>query len=119
MCGVSVASIKAANCPKSAKHRSPSSAAYCPVEAKPIAMEHCTGRDYTSKHGGKYNAFCTNYLANADFERPPGAAPARPAAPPRHPTVPAPDAEPPQSTGDQVKQGVSKGLDKLKGLFGR
>jgi hypothetical protein len=45
--------------------------------------------------GGKYGQFCQAYLANADFEKP------RPTA------------------TDQVKQGVSKGLDKLKGLFSR
>jgi hypothetical protein len=80
-------------------------------------MEHCGGRDYTSKMGGKYAAFCQNYLANADFERPPGAAAARPASG----TVPAPAQEQPsqgQQTADQVKQGISKGVDKLRGLFG-
>jgi hypothetical protein len=45
--------------------------------------------------GGKYSQFCQAYLANADFEKP------RP------------------TTTDQVKQGVSKGLDKLKGFFSR
>ena len=49
--------------------------------------------------GGKYAQFCAAYLANADFEKP------RPS--------------PAQRATDQVKQGVSKGIDKLKGLFGR
>ena len=44
---------------------------YCPVEAKPIAQEHCTGRDYTSKMGGKYARFCEAYLAHASLEKPP------------------------------------------------
>jgi len=95
-CGVSVASIKAAQCPKAAQGGSLEFlGAYCPAEAKPIAQEHCAGRDYTSKMGGKYAKFCESYLANADFEKP------RPTA------------------TDQVKQGVSKGMDKLRGLFGR
>lgn len=120
MCGVSVDSIKAAQCPKT--QNLAFLGAYCPVQAKPIAMEHCGGRDYTSKMGGKYGAFCTNYLANADFERPPGAAPAQPAAAKSATgTAGATQEAPaqPQSAQDQVKQGVSKGLDKLKGLFGR
>ena len=99
-CGVTVASIKATQCPRVAKNGSPLSflGAYCPVEAKPIAQEHCAGRDYTSKMGGKYAKFCESYLANADFEKP--------------------RAQPATAT-DQVKQGVSKGMEKLRGLFGR
>ena len=99
MCGVTTASVKAAQCPKAAQSGSLAFlGAYCPVEAKPIAQEHCAGRDYTSKMGGKYARFCDAYLAQRRF---------REAA-----------AEPAQKATDQVKQGVSKGIDKLKGLFG-
>ena len=95
-CGVTTASIKAAECPKAAKTESLSVLGrYCLAEAKPIAQQNCVGRDYTSKMGGKYNDFCTAYLAQASLEKPPA------------------------SATDQVKQGVSKGMDKLKGLFGR
>ena len=95
-CGVSTASIKAAECPKAAKTEALSFLGrYCLAEAKPIAQQNCVGRDYTSKMGGKYNDFCTAYLAQASLEKPPA------------------------SAADQVKQGVSKGMDKLKGLFGR
>ena len=100
MCGVTTASIKAAQCPKAAQGGSLAFLGrYCPVEAKPIAQEHCAGRDYTSKMGGKYADFCMAYLANADFEKP---APSKA-----------------QQATDTVKQGVSKGMDKLRGLFGR
>ncbi len=96
LCGVTTASVKAAQCPKAAQGGSlVFLGAYCPVEAKPVAQEHCTGRDYTSKMGGKYARFCESYLAHNSLEKPPATA------------------------TDQVKQGVSKGLDKLKGLFGR
>jgi hypothetical protein len=105
-CGVSAASIKAAECPKAAKTESLAFLGrYCLAEAKPIAEKNCVGRDYTSKMGGKYNDFCGAYLAQASLEKP--AAEAKPA----------PSAT--QQATDQVKQGVSKGLDKLKGLFGR
>jgi hypothetical protein len=120
-CGVTTASIKAAQCPRVGKTQSPLSflGAYCPVEAKPLAMEHCTGRDYTSRSGGKYAVFCDNYLANKDFERPPGA-PARAASG----TAPAASGTVPQQTqgqksADAVKEGVSQGINKLKGLFGK
>ena len=100
MCGVTTASVKAAQCPKAAQGGSLAFlGAYCPVEAKPIAQEHCAGRDYTSKMGGKYAQFCQSYLAHASLEKPPASAT--------------------QQATDSVKQGVSKGLDKLKGLFGR
>lgn len=96
LCGVTTASVKAAQCPKAAQGGSLAFlGTYCPLEAKPVAQEHCTGRDYTSKQGGKYARFCESYLAHNSLEKPPA------------------------STTDQVKQGVSKGLDKLKGLFGR
>ena len=109
MCGVSVDSIKAAQCPRAAKSESLAFlGAYCPAEAKPIAQVQCVGRDYTSKLGGKYAAFCQNYLANADFEKE-GSSRSAPAA-----------SQPAQSQpADQVKEGINQGLDKLKGLFGR
>ena len=111
MCGVSAASIKAAQCPKT--QNLAFLGAYCPVEAKPIAMEHCAGRDYTSKMGGKYAAFCQNYLANADFERPRGAP-----APAAAGTVPSESQAQGQKSADAVKEGVSQGINKLRGLFG-
>jgi len=115
-CGVTTASIKAAQCPRVGKTQSPLSflGAYCPVEAKPLAQEHCTGRDYTSKMGGKYAAFCQNYLANADFEKPRGGAGSAASG-----TVPAQDKTAGQKSADAVKEGVSQGVNKLKGLFGR
>jgi hypothetical protein len=100
MCGVTTASVKAAQCPKAAQSESLAFlGSYCPVEAKPLAQQHCAGRDYTSKMGGKYGQFCQAYLANADFEKS--------------------QQSPTQKATDQVKQGVSKGIDKLKGFFGR
>jgi hypothetical protein len=100
LCGVTTTSIKAAQCPKAAQGGSLAFVgAYCPNEAKPIAQEHCVGRDYTSKMGGKYAKFCEAYLANADFEKS------------QQSTT--------QKATDQVKQGVSKGIDKLKGFFSR
>jgi hypothetical protein len=99
MCGVTTASVKAAECPKAAQSGSLAFLGpYCPVEAKPIAQEHCTQRDYTSRMGGKYARFCDSYFAANSLQKP--------------------GAQPPSAT-DQVKQGVSKGIDKLKGLFGR
>jgi hypothetical protein len=99
MCGLSTDSIKAAQCPKAAQGGSLAFLGrYCPVEAKPVAQEHCAGRDYTSKMGGKYADFCQAYLANADFEKPAAQQP---------------------SVTEQAKDQVKQGINKLKGLFGR
>jgi hypothetical protein len=127
MCGVSTKAIKAAQCPRAEKAGSLTFLGYyCPVEAKPLAEVHCTGRDYTSKLGGKYNAFCSNYLANADFEsgakqRPAGNEPPseRRTAPPAPASASAPEKTQGEKSTDAVKEGVSKGIDKLRGLFGR
>jgi hypothetical protein len=121
MCGLSTKAIKASICPRAEKDGSLGFlGAHCPVQAKPLAEVHCVGREYTSRAGGKYNAFCMNYLANADFENTGKQRPAedRGTAASSQPSQSAQPAQP-ASTGDQVKQGVSKGIDKLKGLFGR
>ena len=98
-CGVSTASIKAAECPKAAKTESLAFLGrYCLAEAKPIAEKNCVGRDYTSKMGGKYNDFCGAYLAQASLEKP---------------------AAQPASVKEQAADQVKQGINKLKGLFGR
>jgi hypothetical protein len=119
MCGVSTKAIKAAQCPRAEKAGSLAFLGYyCPVEAKPLADVQCVGRDFTSKQGGKYAAFCMNYMANADFESGKKQRPTE-SAPAQSQQQAAPPVSEPASATDQVKQGVSKGIDKLKGLFGR
>jgi hypothetical protein len=99
MCGVTTASVKAALCPKAAQTESLAFLGhYCLAEAKPIAQQNCVGRDYTSKMGGKYNEFCSAYLAQASLEKP---------------------AAKPASVQEQATDQVKQGINKLKGLFGR
>jgi hypothetical protein len=86
-------------------------ARFCPAEAKPLAQKHCAGRDYTSMQGGKYASFCQTYLSNRDLEESDGNR--KPQAAARKPD----SAQ--KSRSDAASEGVSKGLDKLKGLFGR
>jgi hypothetical protein len=119
MCGLNTKAIKASICPRAEKDGSLGFlGAYCPVQAKPLADVQCVGRDFTSKQGGKYAAFCMNYLANAEFE---SGAKQRPAAAsaPAPESGSAPEKTQGQKSTDAVKEGVSKGIDKLKGLFGR
>ena len=98
-CGVSTASIKEKQCPIAAKNESLAFLGrYCLAEAKPIAQQNCVGRDYTSKMGGKYNDFCSAYLAQASLEKP---------------------AAKPASMQEQATDQVKQGINKLKGLFGR
>lgn len=107
-CAVDAVAVKTSLCPKAGKTDDslPFLGRYCPVEAKPLAEKHCAGRDYTAMRTGgdkpkdKYFDFCLAYLANADLQPAP-----RPAAQPK-PT-------------DAIQKGVSEGINKLKGLFGR
>jgi hypothetical protein len=104
-CGLSGAQIKAKLCPRAAEKQSLAFLGhYCPVEAKPLAQQHCAGRDYTSAQTGRFGEFCRAYLANADFEE-------RSAKQSSSPAVPAPV--------QAVGKGINEGLNKLKGLFGR
>ena len=107
MCKVSIAEVKAANCPRAAKEQQLDFLVqFCDAEAKPVAQANCAGREYTSRIRDKYTDFCLAYYSKHMDERPePGA---RPAA-----------ARTGSATTDAVQQGVQQGINKLKGLFGR
>ena len=105
MCNVTVAQVKAANCPRAAKEEHLEFLVqYCDAEAKPVAQARCAGREYTSRIQDKYTSFCLSYYSKHMEERP---AP-QPAA-----------AKSGSGTTDAVQQGVQQGINKLKGLFGR
>ncbi len=107
MCGVSRQQVAASHCPRARKSENLAYLGrFCLAEAKPIAEQHCVGRGYTSQVRDKYTDFCTAYLAQAGLEDAPRReAPAQPAA--------KSDAK------SKVTEGVSQGINKLKGLFGR
>lgn len=111
MCGLSVDKVKAALCPGALKAESLDFLGrYCPNEAKPLAQKHCTGRDYTSRDGGKYAVLCSSYALESTES------PQRPAGGGQSATR-APAQKSPASGA--VQQGVDQGINKLKGLFGR
>ncbi len=115
-CGLSADKVKASLCPGALKTESLDFLGrYCPNEAKPLAQKHCTGRDYTSKEGGKYATLCTTYLSNLDTDEARGNRPARSGTSASGGQT----AEKKSPTGDAVQQGVNQGINKLKGLFGR
>jgi hypothetical protein len=106
MCGVSREQVAASHCPRAQKTENLEYLGrYCLAEAKPIAEQHCVGRSYTSQARDKYSDFCSAYLAQASIEQP-RAAPA-----------PAPAQE--KDAKSKVSDGVTQGINKLKGLFGR
>jgi hypothetical protein len=112
-CGVSVEQVKADLCPGAAAKESLAFLGrYCLAEAKPLAEQHCAGRDFTAvragggKKGDKYDDFCMAYLSNASL-----AASSRPAAPASTSQAPNP--------ADALSEGVNQGINKLRGLFGR
>jgi hypothetical protein len=115
MCGLSAQKVKVSLCPGAAKSESLDFLArFCPEEAKPLAQKHCAGRNYTSAQGGKYASFCATYLANRDLEESDGERKQQAAA--RKPDSTQAEKK---SRSDPASEGISKGLDKLKGLFGR
>jgi hypothetical protein len=112
-CGTSAEQVKADLCPQAAKKESlPFLGRYCLAEAKPIAEQHCAGRDFTAmrmgegKKGDKYDDFCMAYLSQASLA----------AAPRRGEDAPSEAASKP---ADAVTEGINQGINKLRGLFGR
>lgn len=106
-CKLDRETLVAAQCPRAQKSGNLAYLArFCPAEAKPIAQEHCAGRGYTSRLDDKHRDFCSQYLARSSLEE----------APRRRAPQPAVEAPKPQ---DAVTQGVTQGINKLKGLFGR
>src|SRR5690606_24664004 len=77
--------------------------ANCPAEAKPIFAKHCAGRDYTSMQDTKTRDMC-QALARVDVGSASG-------------TV-----KPASATDravERAEKGISEGINRLKGLFGR
>lgn len=109
-CGLSVDQVKAELCPGAAQRESLAFLGrYCLAEARPLAEKHCAGRDFTALRAGKgtrdkYDDFCTAYLSNASLAQAP-----RREAPSAQPSNPA----------EAVTEGVTQGINKLRGLFGR
>jgi hypothetical protein len=87
---------------------------YCEADARALATQHCTGRDYTAVMSSEYAPLCRRFAS--DLRRP--AAGLTPAAPVAQPTPPAQQP----SMGDAVKEGVKEGLkegatETIKRLF--
>ena len=102
--------VKAELCPGAAKREALAFLGrYCLAEAKPLAEKHCAGRDFTALRAGKgtrdkYDDFCMAYLSSASLAQAP-----RPDAP----------STPTANPADAVTDGVTQGINKLRGLFGR
>jgi hypothetical protein len=104
MCNLSRQEVAASNCPRAQKTENLAYLGrFCLAEAKPLAEQHCVGRGYTSQARDKYSDFCSAYLAQAGIEQPAAAA--------------QPEAK--KDAKSKVTEGVSQGINKLKGLFGR
>ena len=103
-CKVSTSQLKASFCPRAEKADDFNFVtAYCPAERQRLVKKHCTGRDFTSMPR-RLRLFCQGNVSDESLME----------ASDRKPSQPAP-----QSTKDSVTEGVSQGINKLKGLFGR
>jgi hypothetical protein len=107
MCNVSRDQLGKSFCPRAAQSEHLSYLGrFCPVEAKSIAQQHCVGRSFTSELKDKYTEFCTSYLASNSLEDTSDAPAVQPAAARKDPK-------------EAITEGVTQGINKLKGLFGR
>lgn len=99
MCKVSRDQLIAKGCPQAAQTEQLAYLGrFCPAESKPIAKAHCAGFDYTSRVRTKYDDFCSHYLAHNSLEE---------------------DTPRKLDPKQAVQQGVTQGINKLKGLFGK
>lgn len=105
MCRVSREQLIATSCPRAQQtEHFVYLASYCPAQAKPLAQQHCVGRSYTSQKD-KYTEFCRTYLSKNSLEE--------------EDTQPASSARSKIDPKQAVQQGVTQGINKLKGLFGK
>jgi hypothetical protein len=116
-CGLSVEQVKADLCPGAAQKESLEFLGhYCLAEAKPFADKHCAGRDFTALRakggkGDRYDQFCMAYLSNASLAG--GDSPRRQSR-----AADSAAAQTP-SPADAVTEGISQGINKIRGIFGR
>ena len=104
MCNVSRNEIASSHCPRALQTENLAYLGrFCIAESKPLAQQHCAGRGFTARVRDKYTDFCSAYLSQASLEEP--------AAPPAARS----GIDPKQA----VTEGVTQGINKLRGLFGR
>ena len=109
ICAVSRESTRLTLCTRAAREENlPFLGRFCPVEGKPYAQKHCVGLNFTGAPKTPVTDFCRSYLANRDLEEPKSGTAAQQPAPSQA-----------QKTKDAVTEGVSQGVNKLRGLFGR
>jgi hypothetical protein len=79
---------------------------HCADESKMLAKQHCVGYSYTSKGKTKYSDFCRSYIASNGPDE-------------LQEDKPAGVSGKVDATKQAVQQGVSQGIGKIKGLFGK
>lgn len=103
-CGQDAPAVTAAACQRSVGAKDFAfTAEFCEADARALAAQHCTGRDYTAVMSSEYAPLCQRYASELRRQ-----APTQPiSAPPAPPTPPA--QQPPSATG-AVKEGVKEGI---------
>lgn len=111
VCGLDYAGTRKAACSAGVSARDWNFVAdYCPDEARKIAMDECAGRDGTARRASEYAVICQRF---ADEFPPADAKPQSGAAPGQQ-------SQPEQKTPEEAAaDAVKKGVNKLKGMFGR
>lgn len=110
-CKVSTSQLKASFCPRAEKADDLEFAtAYCPAEKERLVKKHCAGRAFTSMPR-RQRVFCQGNVNDDGLIEAQDRKPSPPAA--------KNDAKKGTTATDTVTEGVSQGINKLKGLFGR
>src|SRR5204863_5373844 len=111
-CKVSTAPLKASFCPRAEKADDLDFVgSYCPAERKVLVKKHCVGRSFTSLPR-KVRVFCQGNVNDEGVIDAGDDKPSRPAAQTTKSEAKKGTAQ------DAASDGVSTGINKLRGLFG-
>jgi hypothetical protein len=109
-CGQNGAAVTSAACQRSIGARDFAfTAEFCEADARALAAQHCTGRDYTAIMSSEYAPLCRRFASELRPQQPPQ----RSYTPPPQPaprTQPAPAAQQPAGVTDAAKEGLSEGV---------
>jgi hypothetical protein len=104
-CGQDTPAITATACQRSIGARDFAfTTDYCEADARALAAQYCTGRDYTAIMSSEYAPLCRRYASDLRQQQ----APQRTSTPPAPPAPPA--AQQPSGVTDAAKEGLSEGV---------
>jgi hypothetical protein len=103
-CGQDTPAVTSAACQRSVGAKDFAfTADFCEADARALAAQHCTGRDYTALMSSEYAPLCQRYASELRRQAPPQ----QTSAPPAQPTSP---AQQPSDVTGAAKEGLKEGI---------